>query len=195
MTDGTTQALASLTPDPRNPRAHGERNRATLAYSLRTLGAARSIVIDEDGVILAGNATVAAAKEAGIERVQVVDADGSAIIAVRRTDLTAAQKRELAYSDNRTGELAEWDLPQLAADLADGVISLDGLWTEGELTTLLAGMGAGEDLPLSPQARLADDLPHATWTLTFPQEAAGIVADTLRELQEGLPELRWKEDR
>jgi len=54
MTDTT---LASLRPDPNNARRHTPRNVGMIETALREVGAARSIVIDEDGVILAGNAT------------------------------------------------------------------------------------------------------------------------------------------
>ena len=52
------------------------------------VGAARSIVIDEDGVVLSGNATIEAAAQAGIDRVKVVEADGNEIVAVQRKGLT-----------------------------------------------------------------------------------------------------------
>ena len=84
-----TIRIADLKPDKANRRKHGERNVDMIAQSLREIGAARSIVVDEDGNILAGNATVEAAAKAGIERVQVVDADGQTIIAVRRSNLDA----------------------------------------------------------------------------------------------------------
>ena len=66
------QHLADLKPDPRNARAHTPRNIGMIEAALGEIGAARSIVIDEDGVVLAGNATIEAAVQAGIERVQVV---------------------------------------------------------------------------------------------------------------------------
>lgn len=110
------RTLAELKPDAHNRRKHTPRNVGMIVNALHEVGAARSIVIDESGTILAGNATVEAAAEAGIERVQVVDADGETIIAVRRTGLTDEQKRKLALYDNRTAELAEWDTAQIAAE-------------------------------------------------------------------------------
>lgn len=83
--------IAELTLDPKNARKRGPRAEGLLVASLHEVGAARSIVIDEDGRILAGNGTVQAAAEAGIERVKVVDADGETIVAVRRTGLTDIQ--------------------------------------------------------------------------------------------------------
>ena len=127
--------LAALVVDPRNARKHGERNLALIEASLREVGAARSIVVDEDGVILAGNATAEAAGMAGIERVLTVDADGATLVAVRRSGLSPEQKRRLALLDNRAAELAEWDAEVLAA-LADEV-DLSGLWEKDELAELL----------------------------------------------------------
>ena len=86
-----------------------------VADALREVGAARSIVIDENGVILAGNATIEAAAEAGIENLQIIDVDGETIVAVRRSGLTEEQKMRLALYDNRTAELADWDADVLAA--------------------------------------------------------------------------------
>lgn len=128
--------LAALTPDPRNARRHTDRNLATIEAALREVGAARSIVVDEDGTVLAGNATVKAAASAGITSVRVVEADGSELVAVRRSGLTPEQKRRLALFDNRAAELAEWDAGMLAALEAD--TDLSGLWTDDELAEILA---------------------------------------------------------
>lgn len=134
--EAASQPLASLLPDPRNARRHTDRNLATITDALREVGAARSVVVDEHGIILAGNATVTAATAAGIDRVRIVDADGSELIAVRRTGLTDEQKRRLALFDNRAAELAEWDAPVLAGLAED--TDLAGLWAEDELAALLA---------------------------------------------------------
>lgn len=137
--------IGQLTPDPKNARKHGPRNLGTIERALNEVGAARSIVIDEAGVILAGNATVEAAALAGIEKVHVVEADGETIIAVRRTVLTPEQKTKLALYDNRAAELAEgWDA-DILQELADEGLDLSGLWREDELTALLAQVDAPQD--------------------------------------------------
>lgn len=132
--------LADLTPDPHNTRVHNPRNVGMIERALGDVGAARSIVIDEDGIVLAGNATIEAAARAGIERVQVVDADGETIIAVRRSGLTAAQKTALALYDNRTAELATWDADVLAAIVEAGEVDLAALWREEELAEVIVGV-------------------------------------------------------
>jgi len=167
-TDDTDLPLDALLPDPRNARRHGERNLALIADALREVGAARSIVVDETGTVLAGNATLAAAGQAGLSRVRIVDADGTELIAVRRTGLSADQKQRLALYDNRAAELAEWDTDVLAA-LADEV-DLTALWDADELADLLAGDETPHpfdgdpddvpDLPADPVTRPGD-----LWTL------------------------------
>src|SRR5512146_1681611 len=107
--------IGDLRPDPRNARKHNPRNIGMIEDALHEVGAARSIVIDEDGTILAGNGVVEAAASAGIERVRVVDADGETIVAVRRKGLTDAQKQRLALFDNRAAETAERDADVRAA--------------------------------------------------------------------------------
>jgi ParB-like chromosome segregation protein Spo0J len=63
-------SLSQLTPDPHNRRAHTPRNLEMLRAALAKVGAARSIVIDEDGGILAGNGLVAAASSMGLDKVK-----------------------------------------------------------------------------------------------------------------------------
>ena len=140
----TTLALADLRQDPRNARRRTPRSKALLDHSLSQFGAARSIVIDEEGTILAGNGTVEAAAAAGITKVQVVDADGDTLIAVRRSDLSPDEKIGLALADNRTADLAEWDVPQLEA-LATDVPDILGQWFTAADMADLAGDGDDED--------------------------------------------------
>lgn len=148
--------LKDLTPDPKNARRHTPRNVGMIESALNEVGAARSIVIDEDGVVLAGNATIEAAAQAGIERVRVVEADGNEIIAVQRKGLTDEQKVKLALFDNRAAELAEWN-PEVLAGIADGV-DLSGLFHEDEMAALLASVepqieigAGGDDFDPTPQ--------------------------------------------
>lgn len=165
--------IADLQLDLRNARRRGPRASGLLESSLQEVGAARSIVIDEDNRILAGNGTVEAAGQVGIERVKVVEADGETIIAVRRRGLTEAQKKRLALLDNRTGELAEWDTEVLAGLVADG-LEIGELWSENEFNLLL-----GKIEPPDDPRTLWEGIPGiggevkaaASLTVYFPTEA------------------------
>lgn len=105
--------LDDLTPDPKNARVRTDRSAKLIEASLTSYGAARSIVIDENGRVLAGNGTVEGAKAAGIKNVKIVEADGDEIIAVRRKGLTEDQKVGLALADNRTSDTSSWDQEML----------------------------------------------------------------------------------
>jgi site-specific DNA-methyltransferase (adenine-specific) len=144
--------IASLTHDPKNARKHTPRNVGTIVSALHEVGAARSIVIDEDGVVLAGNATLDAAAEAGITKLRVIETDGTELVAVKRTGLTPEQKTRLALYDNRAAELAEWDADVLAQLAQDNL--LDGMFTADELQELLPDL-----LPNASMADL-DDVPE-----------------------------------
>jgi DNA modification methylase len=157
--------IADLTPDPKNARKHTPRNIGMIERALGEVGAARSIVIDEDGRILAGNGTVEAAAAAGITRVQVVEADGETIIAVRRRGLTEEQKRRLALYDNRAAELADgWDADVLLEMVNDG-LDPSAFFYDRELGDILGAamndilgeLPAGE-VPDEPATRVAVDL-------------------------------------
>ncbi len=157
--------IADLTPDPKNARTHPERNIRTIAKSLEEVGAARSIVIDEDNVILAGNGLVEAAGMVGIEDIRIVEASGNEIIAVRRTGLTKKQKKRLAVLDNRAGELAEWN-PEVLAELTKE-IDLSDLFFEDELSALLNSVNADTNGGLLPGAD-PDAIPEAVETRCKP---------------------------
>ena len=106
-------SINDLKSDHQNARKSTDRSAELIKESLQRYGADRSIVIDEDNRILAGNGTIEGAKEAGIDRIRVIETDGDEVIAVRRTGLTEEQKVGLALADNRTADLSEWDQEML----------------------------------------------------------------------------------
>jgi len=147
--DNRISTIGDLIHDRSNPRKHNPRNIKVIVDSLHDVGFARSIVIDEDNNILAGNGVTEAAMLAGIEKVIEVEADGNTIIAVRRRGLTDEQKQRLKYFDNLSGELADWDTEQLLADMQAG-LDLSGMFHEDELDALLAEMQPIKDDPQAP---------------------------------------------
>lgn len=126
--------ISSLRPDPRNARKRTERSAGMIAKSLEKFGAARSIVIDETGQILAGHGTIEAAAQVGIENLLVVPADGNTIVAVQRSDLTPEQKAQYAIADNRASDLSDWDADVLQALAAEH--DLSDWWSADELAEL-----------------------------------------------------------
>lgn len=129
--------------DPRNANKGTERGRQIVKDSLQRLKAGRSILVDKHGVAIAGNKTLQAAIDAGLQDAIVVETDGSQLVVVKRTDLdleTDAAAKELAIVDNRASELGlEWDA-EIIAEL-NQEIDLSGLWNPGEFQALIGDLG------------------------------------------------------
>ena len=152
------QHIGDLTPDNENARLHSPRNIGMVVDALGQVGAARSIVIDENGVVLAGNGVLEAAALAGIEAVQVVDADGETIVAVRRTGLTAEQKKKLAYFDNRATDLSSFDPEQIVADM-EADFDFSDLFRDDELAEIVAGLDLPQEWPAYDES-IADEVEY-----------------------------------
>lgn len=96
--------------------------------SLERFKAGRSVLIDKDNNIIAGNKTVSAAATMGM-KVRVIETTGDELVAVKRTDIDIDSKegRELALADNRTAQInLAWDEPNIeAAELQFGLDASD----------------------------------------------------------------------
>lgn len=103
-------AIGEVKPYPGNPRNNDAAVDA-VAESIKEFGFRQPIVVDADGVVIVGHTRLRAAKRLGLETVPVVVA----------ADLTPEQAAAYRLADNKTGELAEWDLKQLNIEL-DGLL-------------------------------------------------------------------------
>ena len=122
--------LADLTPDGENFNRHTEFGQKLLEDSLRKFGAGRSILVDKDGNIIAGNSTTETAAAIGMEDVIVVPTDGKKLVVVQRTDLTldSPEGRELALADNMTAlKGIDLDLAKVQETLGDDLAKAWGM--------------------------------------------------------------------
>jgi ParB-like chromosome segregation protein Spo0J len=110
-------AIESMNFDSANVRKRDQRATKTLEASLRQFGPARSIVLDANGVVRAGNGTLEAAAAAGATEVLVVKRKRNQLVAVQCDDWTAVEATAYAIADNRTAELATWDYQALGLTL------------------------------------------------------------------------------
>jgi DNA modification methylase len=162
-------SIKDLKSDHKNARKRTDRSAKLIAESLQRFGAARSIVIDEENRILAGNGTIEGAKAAGIKNVRVIETDGTEIIAVKRTGLSEDEKIGLALADNRTSDLSDWDkdmLQQLSAehDLAPWFDADDLAEILGTVEQLPAeGLTDADDVPEAPEEPVTK--PGDVWLL------------------------------
>lgn len=104
--------ISDLKFDDKNFNKHTEYGMSLLEKSLRELGAGRSILLDKDNNIIAGNGIVEAAGSVGLENVKIIETTGDEIVAVKRTDMTidSREGREMALADNATANAdLSWD--------------------------------------------------------------------------------------
>jgi len=123
--------IHSITPYDRNPRLNDNAVDA-VAASLQEFGFRQPIVVDENHIIIAGHTRWKAAQKLGLAKVPVHVA----------VDLSPEQVKAYRLADNKTGELAEWDmdiLPIELSELRDMGFDMEVLaFDEKELAKLLA---------------------------------------------------------
>ncbi len=110
------KTAADLKQDSHNYRKHSDTNKARIKKSIDEAGLGRSVVIDADGVLVAGNGV-----QSVIDKdtpVRVVETDGTELVVVKRTDLHTGDPRRktLALTDNATADDVEWDFDAIAED-------------------------------------------------------------------------------
>jgi ParB-like chromosome segregation protein Spo0J len=88
-------------------RRHGTKNIEAIKGSLARFGQQKPVVVGSNNVVIAGNGTIAAARELGWSTVRIV-----------RSDLKGSDRTAYAIADNRSGELAEWDDAALTEQLS-----------------------------------------------------------------------------
>lgn len=103
--------------DKKNYRKHNDRNKELINKSLKECGAGRSIVIDNEGEIIAGNGIYEQAQKLKIPT-KIIETDGSELVVVKRTDLKTddEKRKQLAIMDNSTSDSSEFDFDSLQAD-------------------------------------------------------------------------------
>ena len=100
--------LGDIRPYENNPRINDDAVEDVLE-SIRQCSYIAPIVVDEDGVILAGHTRYKALLRLGYDECDVIVAEG----------LNEEQKRKYRLYDNKTAELAEWDQRKLMEELSD----------------------------------------------------------------------------
>lgn len=110
-------SIESLVPDNKNFNKGTEYGDRLMDESLRRFGLGRSVLIDKNNRIIAGNKTAEKAADIGFTDVLVVEVDGNQLVAVKRKDidLDTSKGREIALADNATGKAnLSWDEKMIA---------------------------------------------------------------------------------
>ena len=106
--------MEKITFDKRNYRKHSEQNKKRIRKSLTECGAGRSVLVDKDGCLIAGNGVFEQAEKMGI-KTRVVETDGTELVVVKRTDIgTDDPKRKTlakaVLTDFSIEELQDWGI-------------------------------------------------------------------------------------
>ena len=124
-------ALEQLIANARNARTHSDQQISELAASMRAFGFMVPVLVDSEGIIMAGHARVLAARQLGLERVPVIVV----------SHLTESEKRAYAIADNKIALNAGWDEELLRVELEvlkDDGVALESLgFSEAEFNELL----------------------------------------------------------
>lgn len=100
--------VEDLQLNARNPRFN-DKAVDTVAKSIEKYGFKNPLIVDTNNVVYCGNTRLKAARKLGIEEVPCIIAD----------DLTEQQIREYALLDNKTNEIADWDMELLEEELKE----------------------------------------------------------------------------
>jgi DNA modification methylase len=135
--------LDRVLPYAENARTHSPAQVAQIAASIAEFGFVNPVLVDAEGVLIAGHGRVMAARQLGL----------ASVPALRLGHLSPAQARALRLADNQIALNSGWDESLLAAEIArirdEAVVDLDVLGFSGmELDRLLASLAleAGGDL-------------------------------------------------
>lgn len=107
------KSIDEIKPYENNPRDNDDAVNA-VANSIKEFGWQQPIVVDNEGVIIAGHTRYKAAQKLGLKTVPVVVA----------SKLTPEQVKAYRLADNKVGELADWDMEKLSIEL-DGIEDID----------------------------------------------------------------------
>ena len=121
--------ITDLVPDDKNLNKGTERGKELIETSVGRFGAGRSVLIDKNNRIIAGNKTQEAAIAKGIKDVIIVETDGTQLVAVKRNDVdldSREGREEMALADNATVKAdLEWDTEQMEAIAEDFGIDME----------------------------------------------------------------------
>ena len=164
-----------LISDDKNFNKGSDIGAEMIRKSFEKFGAGRSILLDKNNRIIAGNKSV---EYSGIKDVLVIESDGSQLIAVKRTDidLDSQQGREMALADNASAKAnIVFDAELVEAELGVAVCEEWGIDTGTKLTD---DMGDSFSLPNG------DKEPFQQMTFTLADEQATQIKNAIANIKE-----------
>ena len=177
--------ISDLIPDDKNFNTGTQFGNSLIEKSFQKFGAGRSILLDKNNRIIAGNKSVENAAAIGMEDVQIVESDGKRIIAVKRTDidLDSPEGREMALADNASAKAnIVFDAELIETELGEAVCE------EWGVNTGVSNDGFGEDFTLPD----GDKAPFQQMTFTLADEQAAVIKNAIDDIK-GTQEYKYAE--
>jgi hypothetical protein len=167
--------VTSLIADDKNFNKGSENGAEMIRKSFEKFGAGRSILLDKNNRIIAGNKSV---EFSGIDDVLIVESDGTQLIAVKRTDidLDSPQGREMALADNASAKAnIVFDAELVEAELGEAVCEEWGI-----------DVGVKLDDEMSEDFTLAsgDKAPFQQMTFTLADEQATQIKNAIADIKQ-----------
>jgi len=158
------RAIQSLKEYSENSRTHSEEQVAQVAASIQEFGFTNPLLVDADGVLIAGHGRLMAARHLGMGSVPVIELG----------HLTEAQRRAYVIADNKLAENSGWDEDALAREIAalqdaDYNLGVLGFDDKDLAAVLVDEVGTGltdqDDVPTAPDEQSVVTRPGDLWVL------------------------------
>lgn len=130
--------LSDIKPYEKNPRKN-DHAVEHVANSIKEFGFKVPIVIDKNGVIVAGHTRYKASKKLGLEKVPCIIAD----------DLSPEQIKAYRLADNKVSEKSEWDFDLLNAELSE-ILNIDMEMFDFNVNDVFEPIADDEDMQDKP---------------------------------------------
>lgn len=176
--------IESLIQDDKNFNKGTEKGEQLINKSFAELGAGRSVLLDKDNRIIAGNKSQKAAINAGLKNVRIIETDGTELIAVKRTDvsLDSEKGRKLALADNLTQQVnLAWDEEQIK-DCTQNIEGFDLEEWQFELSSTIDKIEKPSEMELKPFTK-------SHILLSFPVDLHDKVIQMIETLKEQNPQI------
>lgn len=171
----TPETVSDLVFDDKNFNKGNPFGEGLIEKSFSKFGAGRSILLDKNNRIIAGNKSTQKFAESGGEKIIVVETDGNTLVAVKRTDidLDTPQGREMALADNMA---------------ASKNITIDAELVTAELTEAVAvewGVETGTKDEFGTDFTLpdGDKAPFQQMTFTLADEQAEQIKNAIADIK------------
>jgi ParB-like chromosome segregation protein Spo0J len=162
----TYKAISEIKEYDKNPRKNdGAVDK--VAASIKEFGFKNPIIIDKNGIIIAGHTRLKAAKKLGFDKVPTILAD----------DLTEQQAKAFRIADNKVSEFADWDDELLFQELGD-IPDID-------MTKFGIEVIKGDNFDTEFALPDGDKEPFQQITFTLATQQANEIKELLKEAKDG----------